>query len=145
MVELMIGIGIFGVLLAVSLPAFGSFLQTWKLSGESSKLASTLRQARSAAITKNVEAVFDFSEDAGTYFYFEDDNGDGAHGAGEYQSATTPFSHGIFFDSNTLSETKITFGPRGNANETGTITLINSYQATRTISIFGGTGNISVD
>jgi len=142
LVELMIVITIFGVLMAVSMPSFGRFLQTWKLHGEVDRMAAALRTARSAAVMRNINAVFQFDTDAGTYFYFEDEDGDGVRDSAEYRSATFTLPPGISFESETLGGTTITFGPRGNTMQSGSITLENGLERTRQVTIFGGTGNI---
>lgn len=143
--ELMIVIVITGIAVTASMPAFGRFMQSWRLSGEAENMATMLRKARSVAVMKNIDAVFDFDDTNNNYFYFEDDNGNGTKDAGEYQSETRTFAPGIEFDSKTLSGTSVTFGPKGNTLESGTITLANVRSGNRTIRIFGGTGNIQVD
>ncbi len=60
LVELMFVILVFGLTMTMSLPAFGKFLQTWKLHGEVDRMASTMRGARSAAIMRNIDVVFQF-------------------------------------------------------------------------------------
>ena len=142
LVELMFVIMIFGVLMVASMPSFGRFLQTWKLHGEVDRMAAALRTARSTAVMRNINAVFQFDTDAGTYFYFEDEDGDGVRDSAEYRSATFTLPPGISFESETLGGTTITFGPRGNTMQSGSITLENGLERTRQITIFGGTGNI---
>jgi prepilin-type N-terminal cleavage/methylation domain-containing protein len=142
LVELMFVIMVFGLVMAASIPGFGRFLQTWKLHGEVDRMATALRTARSAAVMRNINAVFQFDIDRGTYFYFEDDDGDGTRGSGEYRSATFTLPPGIVFESQTLGGTTITFGPRGNTMQSGAIILENGLEKTRQITIFGGTGNI---
>jgi len=145
LVELMFVILIFGLTMLVSIPGFGRFLQTWKLNGEVDTMASTMRTARSAAIMRNTDAVFQFDVNQQTYFYYEDLDRNGSRDKGEYRSATHTLSPGVIFRGHTLNSTSITFGPRGNASEDGDITLQNGLNRTRRINLFGGTGNISVD
>ena len=144
LVELMFVILILGLTLAISLPGFGRFLQTWKLHGEVDQFASILRTARSAAVMRNVDAVFQFDVNNGTYFYYEDNDGDGQRDNSEYRSTIFSLPPGIRFESHTLSATTLTFGPKGNTNESGAIILENGLEKTRQVSIFGGTGNIRV-
>ncbi len=143
--ELMISVGILAVMVALTIPSFGRYLQTWRLNGETDQLATMLRSARSAAVSKNISTVFVFDQNNDTYFYFEDVNGDGVRGNGEYCSEAIDLPPGIIFQGHTLSQPRIFFGPKGNANESGTITLQNLQNRTRTILLFGGTGNISID
>lgn len=142
LVELMFVILIFGLVLTASMPGFNRFLQTWKLHGEADQMATVLRTARSAAVMKNINAVFQFDMNRRTYFYFEDDDRDGVRDAGEYRSATYALAPSITFDSQTLGGTVVTFGPRGNTMQSGAIVLENGLLKTRQVTIFGGTGNI---
>lgn len=145
LVELMVVISLFGLFLVLSIPAFGRFQRTWKLVGEADQMAGTMRSARSAAINKNINVVFEFDATNQEYSYFEDDNGDGTRDGGEYQSATHEIPEGVAISGHTLPAAKITFEPRGNAQESGTITLTNYSSRTLTINVFGGTGNVRVD
>jgi prepilin-type N-terminal cleavage/methylation domain-containing protein len=142
LVELMFVILIFGIMMTLSLPAFGRFLQTWKLHGEVDQMAAALRTARSAAIMKNINAVFQFDMNQMNYFYFEDNDRDGTRDSGEYRSATYTLPSSIRFERQTLGGTVITFGPKGNTAQSGSIVLENGLQKERQITIFGGTGNI---
>ena len=131
--ELMVAMAIFGLLAVASIPAFGKFIQSWRLNGDIDQFAGFLAKARSAAVTKNTVTVFKFQMNEGTYFYFEDNNGNGIRDNDEYQSSVRELGSGI------------TFASRGNANESGSITLENTRQQTRQVKIFGGTGNIDTD
>lgn len=141
----MIGLVIFGMLAVLSVPAFSKFLQSWRLNGEIDQLSGFLQRARSAAVTKNTVTIFKFRMSEGTYFYFEDDNGNGTRDNTEYQSSIRELPETIIFDTHTLSGPIVIFEPRGNANEDGTIVLKNARQQTRQVSIFGGTGNITAE
>jgi prepilin-type N-terminal cleavage/methylation domain-containing protein len=143
--ELMIVIAIFGIVMVSSIPAMGRFLHSWRLGGDADEFAGHLRGARSAAVMKNIDVVFQFNTGNGTYSYFEDDDGDGSRDGGEYQSATLTLSPGISFQGQTLGGTAVTFESRGNALQSGTITIENIYAQTRTVTLFGGTGNVTVD
>lgn len=143
--ELMITILIIGIIAALSLPGFVRFLGTWKLMGDADQFAAAIRTARAAAVTKNISTVFSFDRDAGTFFYYEDADGDGTLDDPEYCSATYRLEPGVVFAGHTLSNPTMTFGSMGNTRESGSITLRNSYNRTRTVRIFGGTGNVIVD
>ena len=55
MIELMIAVGIIGVLAGVAAPSFRNFLDTIKVKGSSQDIYSALYSARSMAITKGLE------------------------------------------------------------------------------------------
>lgn len=145
LVELMVAIIILGIVLVMSLPAFGRFVHTWRLKGSAEQLSTALRTARSAAVMKHTEAVFLIDLNRNEYFFYEDLNGNGSRDSGEYRSATYELASGISFQGHTLSSAVITFGPKGNTSSSGTITLQDLGNKTKAVRIFGGTGNISLD
>jgi type IV fimbrial biogenesis protein FimT len=145
LVELMISISIMGLITVLAVPGFTRFLQSWKLQGDANHFATVLRTARAAAVTKNTSVVFTFDTDAQTFEYFEDNDRDGTLDGGEYQSATYALESGIGFAGHTLSATTLTFGAMGNTRESGSVTLRNTYNRTRTVRIYGGTGNITIE
>jgi len=145
--EIMVAILILGIAAAASIPAFGGFAETYRLSSEADQLASALRTARGLAIMKNTTSVLTFSTTADTYFYFEDDDGSGSASTGEYKSAQKMLPTGFAIDSHTLSGTQVVFGPKGNTLEGGTITLaaIADPGKTKVVRIMSGTGNIRIE
>lgn len=143
--ELTVVVGLISLVAAFLVPRFVSFNRTWHLVAETDKMASTLRAARSAAITKKIPTVFEFNTTANTYSYFEDVDGDNQQDTNEFTSGIKELPSGIRFDSHTLSATNIVFQPRGNCNQSGSIKIVNSAAVTRSLNVFGGTGNISLD
>lgn len=144
LLELMVVITIMGLLLGLSVPALARYLQNWRLNAEADEIAMMMRAARSAAIMKNTTTVFQFDAQASTYGYFEDLDGDGNHDDSEYQNEAS-LPQGLVINRHTLTNTRLAFGPRGNCNESGSITVSNTNYRERTIVVFGGTGNIRVD
>ena len=145
LVELMVTVCIIGLIAVLSIPGFTRFRQSWKLNGDADQFASTIRTARAAAVMKNINAIFTFDMDNSTFFYFEDNDRDGTRDNDEYRSATYDLDPAIVFSASTLPGTTLTFGSMGNTRKSGIITLRNTYNRTRNIRIYGGTGNITVD
>lgn len=145
LVELMISISIMGLITVLAVPGFTRFLQSWKLQGDANQFATVLRTARAAAVTKNSSVVFTFDTDNDNYFYFEDTNRNGARDNGEYRSAVYNLETGIAFAGHTLSGSTLTFGTMGNTRESGSVTFRNTFNRTRTVRIYGGTGNITIE
>jgi len=143
--ELMVVILVMGILFAASIPAMGKFMQSWRLNGETNELATCLRLARTAAVTKNMNVVFVFDANDGKYYYIEDANGNGMRDGGEYESGIQEFSPGIVFDSYTIPQQWITFGPKGNTVDGGSFVIKNNRNGTKRVRVFSGTGNITVD
>jgi prepilin-type N-terminal cleavage/methylation domain-containing protein len=143
--ELMVVISVMGLLLAVSVPAMGRFMQSWRLNGEANEVATFLRLARAAAVTKNTNVMFVFDASAGEYYYFEDDDDSGVQNGDEYESALQELSEGIYIDSYSMGQQWITFGPKGNTVDGGNIILMNSHDSTKRLRVFSGTGNVTID
>lgn len=143
--ELMIVITVMGLILAIGAPAMGRYLQSWRLNGEANEMATFLRLTRTAAVTKNTNAIFVFNASAGQYYYFEDDDADGVATGNEYESALQELPDGIAFDSYSMGQQWITFGPKGNTVDGGNIILKNSHNLTKRVRIFSGTGNVTID
>ncbi len=143
--ELMIAITILGLIAVLSVPNYQRFMMGWRLNGETQQLASALRTARSSAVMKNIDVVFTFDPDANTYSWFEDMNRNGNLDNGEYESAEFELTDTVEIAAHTLSSTVLTFGSKGNTRESGSITLRNPLNNVRSVRIFGGTGNVTVD
>ena len=73
--ELMIVISIMGLLAILTMPGYNKFMANWRLNGDTQELATALRTARSTAVMKNIDVVFEFDPDTQTYSYFEDEDG----------------------------------------------------------------------
>jgi type IV fimbrial biogenesis protein FimT len=143
--ELMIVISIMGLLAILTMPGYNKFMANWRLNGDTQEMATALRTARSTAVMKNIDVIFEFDPATQTYSYFEDKNSNGSRGSDEFMSATHEMSPGVKIVGSTLSTTTLTFGSKGNTRESGSITLRNVYHKIKDVVIFGGTGNITVD
>ncbi|MDZ7861034.1 MAG: GspH/FimT family pseudopilin [Candidatus Krumholzibacteriota bacterium] len=145
LVELMIVISVMGLIAIMALPNINGFLQSWKLNGETQEFISTLRCARSAAVKNNTSVVFSFDLSNNTYFYFEDDDGDGGRDTDEYMSGTKEMAPGIRIAAHTLSGNTLTFESKGETGNSGTITIKNDRNSVKNIRVMGGSGNIEID
>ncbi len=145
LVELMIAVSILGLVIILSVPNFSRFINTWRLKGEAEQFGVALRTARSVAVMKNIDVVFSFNANNNTYSYFEDKDRDGSIDSDEYESAIHELPATVSIVAYTLSSTVLTFGSKGNTRETGTITLRNTDNEIKTIRIYGGTGNITIE
>ena len=145
LVEVMVVVGIMGLLMAVSVPGIQRYVRSWRINGEANTMAMMMRAARSTAVNKNVDVVFVFDQSEGEYFYVQDADGDGTADANELQSGTHEMPKGIAIESFTTPQQWITFSPRGSTADGGTITIQNNHDYARTIQVFSGTGNVRVE
>lgn len=141
----MVAILVLGLILAMSAPGFARYMRSWQLNGSANEMATTIRLARTAAVSKNTSVVFVFDVNNGRYFYFEDDDESGSRNGGEYQSATKELANGVTVDNFSMGQPWLTFGPKGNTIDGGSIILENTYENTKRIRVFSGTGNVTVD
>jgi prepilin-type N-terminal cleavage/methylation domain-containing protein len=145
LLELMVVVSLFGLFMLATIPLFSRHQQDFRLLTEADRLATTLRSARGTAVMKQINSVFEFDISSGTYSYFEDQNADGTRENDEYRSALFTLPTGITFKSHSLTVPNLTFGPKGNTSETGAIILSNRINRTKTILIYGGTGNVRIE
>lgn len=142
--ELMIVISILGLLLAVSTPALSRFAASWRLNGAAAKMAMSLRAARSAAVSKNIDVVFVFDQDAGEYHFIEDSNGNGVADGGERETSVQDLPKGVEIDDFTVPQTTITFTSKGSTADGGTIVMSGGGNQVQ-IRVYSGTGNVAVE
>ncbi len=143
--ELMIVISILGLVLLASTPAMMRYADTWRLEGETSRMVTAMRAARSTAVARNTNVIFVFNQSDGEYFTVEDTNGDGDADAGERTGPVHALPAGFVIDDYSMPQQWVTFGPRGNTGDGGTITLRGKRNDEKNIRIYSGTGNVSVD
>ena len=145
LVELMVVISAMGLLIALSVPGVRSWLRSMKLNGEVNSMAMMMRTARSIAINRNSDVLFVFDQSEGEYFYVIDSDGDGSADDNEVQSGTHTLTDGISIGAFTTPQQWITFTSRGGTSDGGTITVQSHNENSRTIRVYSGTGNVTVE
>lgn len=61
MIELVVTLAIFGIMLAIALPSFLSYLPTMRLKGAARDISSTLQSARMEAVSRNANCNVSFN------------------------------------------------------------------------------------
>ena len=85
-IELMVVVVIMTIVLAASIPALRQHSETVNLTKGSREVESSLKLARTRAVSTNIPVVVVFDTDNGTYFLFEDEDEDGNHDSAETSS-----------------------------------------------------------
>lgn len=116
LIELMASIGIMGILIAVAIPSFFSFLPALRLSDAARQIATDLQQVRMKAISQNIAYQVNFSTSTSTYVVQK------CSGACTNDSGNIVLPDGIAVISATASPQ---FQPRGTAAAAAIITLSN--------------------
>lgn len=131
LIELMVVIIIMGLMAGLSVPAITGNLPTYRLNNDIRSVTNGLMLARSYAISSGVPYLCTFTKDASSYRIVKDENTNHAVDVGE-KTTVTQLSRGITINSATVT---IIFSPRGNADVSGNVTLINNKNMTRTVYV----------
>lgn len=146
--ELIVGLVIFGITMAATLPAFSHLMQTNNLKGGSDKLAGHFRLARTKAISSGINHMVIWSTDAGAYVILEDTNENGVPDMGE------PFDGPFQLPDNVslanpspdgFSNDWVTFSRNGSASESGTLVLSNLNGVSTNLTLLAPTGQVRVE
>lgn len=146
LVEMLVVLAIIGMLMGISLPFTSSFGKGLKIKTTARAIAGVLRVAKSNAVTlrKNYSVVFDVKKDE---YWIED-----ASGQVYEKKYSLPASIKFEVKDNkeadpvTFKDDKATFNPSGGMEESGgSVTFTDKQGDSRTISVIGSTGKISVN
>lgn len=153
LLELMVTVTIIGILSAVALPVCQPLILRYKLNSGTRNLSANLLWARLRAISQQNNFVVRFytPDTDGDYKYeiFSDDNYNGVRDQ-EEECRQFSLEPGLKFASNsetisplgeaieeadgvTFSENRFTFAPRGSANESGTVYLVPTVDASPSV------------
>ena len=126
--ELLVIIGIIGILTLISIPAFRLFQPTLQLSSLSRELVSDLRYAQQLTLTEQIEYCIKFFPLEKKYQLLQCEE-------------TTPLKEKVLPEENTdltvvgFTDNEVRYNPYGAVSEEGTITLKNSKNETKTILV----------
>jgi type IV fimbrial biogenesis protein FimT len=165
-IELMVVIAIIGIMTAIAIPAFSTWLPNYRLKSAARDLYSNFQKGKIAAIKNNTNCTVIFEPTAGSaydYRVFIDADKDLEYDAGEeviadvlwsrYESVNFDTSqgsgHGVNFPDNDDGKPAIAFRPNGltesnsGALGIGTVFLINTKNRTKSV-IVSAAGNIRI-
>ena len=143
-IELMVVVVIMGIVLAASIPALRQHTETINLTKGSREVESSLKLARTRAVSTNNSVVVVFDTDASTYSLFEDVDDDGTQDAGETGSGPFEAPNKIVIESVSFARNTVTFTPNGAASETGSVVLLNTKNLAQRIDLTAATGLVYV-
>ena len=144
MIELMVVVVIFTIVLAASVPALRQHTETVNLTKGSREVESSLKLARTRAVSTNTPVVVVFDTDNGTYFLFQDEDGDGNHDSAETSSGPFEVPKKVAIGSVSFGRNTVTFTPSGAASETGSVVLVNTKNLAQRLDLTAATGLVYV-
>lgn len=128
-IEIIIVIFIAGIIALLSLPAYRTYQPSAELSGTAQELIIDLRYAQQLAITEQINHGVRFNSSTEAYQIIK-------YGASEEVLKEKELPPRVMIEKvSNLNNDEAVFNPYGAAAEAGTITLINTNNATRTISV----------
>ena len=143
-VELLVLVIITGGVLAAWLPAFRGHTQSANLESASEAVAGTLKLARQRSVATSNDVVVVFDAANGTFYMFEDSDGDGVHDKGETKSGSYSVPRRVTMGAVSFANDQVTFSPLGSASETGSVVLVNSQDRAKRIDLTAATGVVYV-
>lgn len=134
LVELLMVVGLIGIVSAIAVPALMAEMPTYRLNGAARQVMSDLLAARMQAVSQNNQFVVTFDADNHRYTILDDDDGNGNADAGE--TAIVSDLHAEYPGINFTSTLNLTFMPDGTVNNSGSMSLAGCSE-TRTLDVTG--------
>jgi prepilin-type N-terminal cleavage/methylation domain-containing protein len=144
LIELLVVVAIMTTMLAASIPALRGHTESVNLVRGSQAVAGTLKLARQRAVTTLNDVVVVFDTSTGTYYAFEDADGDGIYDNGETRSGTYEVPRRVTIQDVSFTGSKVTFNALGSASETGSVVLLNTRDRAKRIDLTAATGLVYV-
>jgi prepilin-type N-terminal cleavage/methylation domain-containing protein len=155
LIELMIAIGIIGILSAVTIPGYLSGMPLRRLKADTMDIASRLTYAKMNAVNRNTDVGVYFypNEEAYCVFVDSDDNGAFDDPGDQILINNVELRAGVTFDRSsddwTLDNAPINtiiFSPNGSAIlASGTVVIVNDRNDVRKIIVASNTGRVRTE
>ena len=142
--ELLVGLAVFGLVLAASLPAYRSMMDGHRHGASISQITSRCFLTRQMAVRDRADYVMTIDAANERYAVFRDDDGDGIQDAGEASLGPWTLDTGQDLQNVSWVGNRVTFFPNGSASQTGDIRIADGKGRSRTIRISSITGNTEV-
>jgi len=142
MVEMIVGLTIMGIVLAIAIPNLAGSAKMHRLRSAASEMHTTLLRARSAAVTQGSTVRIEIDPDAGTFVIRHDTDNDGTFDrtAGPHDIPKGIQVAQIDFD----GAMGVEFNTRGVPSAGGEIHLASSGGDMRIVRVAAGSGAVSV-
>jgi Tfp pilus assembly protein FimT len=142
--ELLIVIGMIGIVLAASLPSFRSMLSGYRHRSAATRLTGHMSLARQLAVRDATPYVFIIDDVNSRYQMFQDTDGDGVADAGEQQYGPYATDGDIRLINVSIAGNQVTFLSSGSATQTGDIRIVDAHNHDKTVRLSAITGNVEI-
>ena len=147
LVEVMGALVIFGILIALGLPAFRNYFATHAVDGTANNLSVSLRLARQKATVEHNNYKVSFDPSAQTYTILDDDNGNNMADAGEMVQGPVNIPAELTVTNGPLTPfpgDSLVFYPNGTGSASGTVVISNSKGFWRIVAVMRSTGAVAI-
>ena len=147
LIELMIICAIISVLSALAIPSWLAYMPKLRAKTAVRAAVSTLREARSLAITEKKQFGVYFDSNNKNFLLFADlvNPGDGTYDTGDSLLTTTAFGSDVALGGSTLTGSTVVFDMNGAASQSGTVTFTTTDAQLRyVVDILAATGRIKM-
>jgi Tfp pilus assembly protein FimT len=147
LIELVIVAVLIGLLSAMAVPRWLEYLPQMRTKAAAREAVSTLREARSRAISQKVPYGVYFDTENGECVMFCDTDapGDNLYVEGDSTIMTRKMAHDVQMGYTTFDGNVVFFQPSGEASNTGSVTLTSeNYRTMLVIDILAGTGKVKL-
>ena len=151
LMELIVLIGIVGLLAAVSLPQLRTMAEDFRLKGAARDILSYFQKAKMEAVKRGADVALNFTPgNPGSFVMFIDNGADEGtpddfiRNGGEELLGEVTLPKGILFDSTTFSADRTGFGVNGLPKKLGRVKLANANDKKYQI-ILSMTGNVRLE
>ena len=144
LVELMVGLAMFGIILAASLPGFRAMLDGNRHNAAIQQLTSRMFLTRQMSVRDRQNYVMTLDLVNQRYSVFRDTDGDGVQDAGETALGPWAMRDGVRLQNVNWGGNAMTFFPNGSTNQTADLRIIDVKGRSRTIRCSSITGDVQV-
>ena len=141
--EMLVGVAIFGIIAAVTVPNVRSYRESQRMSAASDRVATAVRGAQARARSMNQNVVLECRTNTNELAVIDDENGNGIFDAGE-QVTVSPIPSGVALASTTVPGDRLVFNGRGRLVNGGNIVLDGTNVSSRLVRVSTGTGQVRV-
>jgi prepilin-type N-terminal cleavage/methylation domain-containing protein len=148
MMELVVVAVVIGLMSALAVPSFLNYSAKMEAKSEARNIVSTLRQARSKAISERVKYGVYFDAGNRRYTYFKEKSGNEQYDAGtDSLISQIALDRDISYGGNTFTNTTVVFRSDGSASSSGNLKLYSTAAGSDTlyINVLASTGRVKMD
>lgn len=146
MMELVIVAVVIGLMSALAVPSFLNYSSKMEAKSTARNIVSTLRQARSKAISERVKYGVFFDAGNRRYTYFKEKSGNEQYDSGtDSLISQVTLDRDVNYGTNTFTNTTVVFKTDGSASSSGDMKILpGSGGFTYTIEVLASTGRVKL-